>query len=382
MAPRHQWDDSRRMERRWLASVAIIGVLIGGAWVTPLPAEAAQPNQLRAPTVSPRAGTTATTFVFTVIYEGRDPAASVAATVGGQTVPLALVSGSASNGTYSGASTLAEGTWTVTFTADAERGNDPVLGGGSVQVVAATPVPAPIVTATPVPAPVTPAPTAPPAGPIPPVPAAPLAPAPAAPVATAAPGETPAAAPGGTSAPDASGEAAAGPALPSDGAAGAPRGAIFTTEPTVAPAGVALVSGPDFGETDWVWRLMLGGLGLIGLVGLWGILLGRRDRRRQRAEQAGLAAAMAGPVPAAVADHPRTPAVWELDAQLEEERIGTVDFLPVADDDTDEAPAVAAADPSPKRVNSRTARLEAARTRRAPSRRKQVLEADEGAGSA
>jgi hypothetical protein len=152
----------------------------------------------------------------------------------------------------------------------------------------------------------------------------------------------------------------------------------------VAPAGAGLVSGGAFGDTDWVWRLMLGGLGLIGLVGLWGLLLGARDRRRRRAEQSALVAAMAGTVPAAVDDRqPRAPAVWELDAQLEEERIGTVDFLPVAaDEPPEEAPVAPAPDPSPKRVNPRSARIEAARTHRPPSRRRQILEGEEGIGSA
>lgn len=363
--------DPRRMERRRWASVATLGLAFAALCAVPAQTWAAQPNQLLSPSVTPAAGTPATTFVFSVRYEGRDPALSVVATAGGQTIALALVSGTTTSGTYSGASALPAGTWAVTFIADAERGNDPVAAGGTVQVVAPTPVPTPIPpppAATPPPVVVVPAPTAPPAG---------QTPAPA--------GQTPAPAPSGAQASPADGSSpgSSGTPLPSEAIPGAAGGGVFSAAPSAAPDGAGPISPQPFRGTDWLWPLLLGGLVLIGLVGAWGLLLGARDRRRREAEQAALVAAMPSTVLAADPERARTPAVWELDAQLEEERIGTVDFLPLGKDDASQAaPAAVATASPPKRLSPRLARLEAARTRHPASARRHLLEGDDGVGSA
>lgn len=369
--------DPRGMEPRRWASVATLGLAFAAACAMPGPAWGAQPNQLLSPQVSPRAGTPTTTFVFSVSYEGRDPASSVVATVAGQTVILGLVSGTTSSGVFSGGSQLPAGTWAVTFVADAARGNDPTASGGTVQVAAPTPVPTPI--PTPVPPP-TPAPTPPPVvvvpapTPTPPPAGGPGVPAPAStptPVAAPIDGQEP---PAGAPAPGSSGE----PVPPAqDAVTGTAGGGVFSAAPSAAPIGGSLVSPEVFRRTDWLWPLLLGGLGVIGLVAAWGLLLGARDRRRRQAEQAALVASMPSMSPAADPEQARTAAVWELDAQLEEETIGTVDFLPLGKDDAVEEPAVVlpAAAP-PKRVSPRVARLEAARTRRPASTRRRLLEGD------
>ena len=358
--------DPRGMDLRRWASVATLGLVFAAVCALPAQTMAAQPNQLLSPSVSPGAGTPATTFFFSVRYEGRDPATSIVATVGGQTVGLTLVSGTTSSGTYSGASQLPAGTWTVTFIADAERGNDPVAAGGTVQVVAPTPVPTPIPpppAATPPPVVVVPAPTAPPAG---------QTPAPA--------GQTPAPAPSGAQASPADGTSpgSSGTPLASEAVPGTAGGGAFSAAPSAAPDGAGPISPQGFRGTEWLWPLLLGGLALIGLVGAWGLLLGARDRRRRQAEQAALVAAMPSTVLAADPERARAPAVWELDAQLEEERIGTVDFLPLGKEEaTAEAPSVLATAFPEKRVSPRVARLEAARTIRPASSRRQLLEGAE-----
>ncbi|MBA3688548.1 MAG: hypothetical protein H0W81_06950, partial [Chloroflexi bacterium] len=67
--------------------------------------------------VTPKTGTTATTFQFAVHFVGTntDQAVAVSASVAGRTVPLSLSSGTARNGTWTGPSTLPAGSWTVTY---------------------------------------------------------------------------------------------------------------------------------------------------------------------------------------------------------------------------------------------------------------------------
>lgn len=363
------------MEPRRSASVATLGLLLAAALALPAHAWAAQPNQLLSPSVSPGAGTTATTFVFSVRYEGRDPALSVLAIAAGQTVSLALVSGTASSGVFTGGAQLPAGTWTVTFSADASRGNDPTTGGGNVQVAAPTPMPTPIPTAVPPP---TPASTPPPVVVVP----EPTAP-PAAPIATP-PGQAPLPAPVGPQPGPAHGGSAPGSAesLASPPVAGAAGGGVFSPAPNdsdgggAAAGGGSLVPGQQLRGTEWLWPVMLGGLGVIGLVAAWGLLVAARDRRRREAEQAALVAAMPSTV-REEQEREREASVWELDAQLEEETIGTVDFLPVGKDDAvEEAPATPSAAPPFKRLSPRVARLEAARARRPASTRRRLLEDD------
>jgi len=295
-------------------------------------------------------------------------------------VNLALVSGTTSNGVWSGGAQLPAGNWAVNFSAVATRGNSPTTGGGTVQVAAPTPV------ATPVPAPVPP-PTAPPTPP-PVIVAPPPTPPPAGPTAPTPATPTPVAAPAGAQAPPAGTTASAAPgvAVPSaqDAVAGTAGGGVFSPAPSAAAIGGTGLAQTLPGRTDWLWPVMFGGVGLIALVATWGLLVGARDRRRRQAEQAALVAAMPTIGPTAPdAEKARTAAVWELDAQLEEERIGTVDFLPIGKDEAaDETAALLAAAPPAKRVSPRVARLEAARTRRPAASRRRLLEGDEGVGSA
>lgn len=117
------------MPARALVLLALLAALLGA----PSPASAAG-NTLSAASVTPRTGSTATPFAFSVRYEGRFDAAAVVVSVGGETVPMALVAGSALVGTWAGTTTLPAGTWPVTFTATGKRGNAPALDGGSVTV--------------------------------------------------------------------------------------------------------------------------------------------------------------------------------------------------------------------------------------------------------
>lgn len=135
--------------------LAMCCLLLGSGPVT-----AAAPNQLRNGSVTPGAGTTQTTFVFSVDYSSeRDFAAtSVVAVVAGRSIRLSLASGSATAGTYRGSAGLPAGRWPVSFEAQATQGPIATLVGPTVTVTApaATPKPVP---GTPKPVPVTPAPT-------------------------------------------------------------------------------------------------------------------------------------------------------------------------------------------------------------------------------
>jgi hypothetical protein len=347
--------------RRW-ASVATLGLLLAGSAALPAQTWAAQPNQLVAPTVSPRGGTTATSFVFSVTYEARDPALSVVAIVGGQTVGLALVSGTTTSGTYRGESQLPAGSWTVTFSADAERGNDPTAPGGTVQVDVPTPTPTPIPAPTAPPAIATPAPTPPPAGPIAP-PAATPTPLPGA--TDSQPPDNEATEPGSSTAP-----------VPSllEEHVGTPGGAVFSSLPSPAAGAIGSTSPDGPRASSAVMPIMVGGLGLIAVVAASGLWLGAR-RRRQQPEAAAPSPTEAGPIAPVDKGGPRPSAVWELDAQLEDATIGTVDYLPLDDvEAVGEPPADLAAAPPPKRVSPRVARLEAARSKRPASTRRSIVD--------
>lgn len=156
------------MLKHCMLVLAIIAALIGA----PTNVSAAG-NELSAAQAGPASGTTATTFTFTVTYDGRFPATSVTASVAGRTLAMSRVAGSLSSGTWSASSTLPAGTWPVTFAAVPERGNSASLAGPTVTVAAvtpppaATPTPAPKATPAPVPAPVptsVPTPEVPPGG--------------------------------------------------------------------------------------------------------------------------------------------------------------------------------------------------------------------------
>jgi len=350
------------MEPRRSACLAILGLLLAAAWGLPAQTWAAQPNQLVAPSVSPRVGTPATTFVFSVTYEGRDPASAVVAIVAGQTVGLALVSGTTTSGTFRGESQLPAGIWTVTFMADAARGNDPTADGGTTQVDAPTPIPTPIPAPTAPPAVATPAPTPPPAGPIAPAPATPT------PLPAQINSQSPTdgvSAPGSSTAPVPSSQ---------EEHAGTPGGAVFSSLPSAAPGAVGSIRPEADAATDTVLPIMLGGLGVIAVVAASGLLLGARGRRRQQPEAAALSATEAGLIAPTDKEKARASSVWELDAQLEDERIGTVDYLPLENGEAvGEPPADLPTATPPKRVNPRAARIEAARSHRPASQRRSLL---------
>ena len=201
-------------------------------------------NDLQNGSVTPSAGTTATQFTFQVDYIG-SAAISVSARLSGAssgitTVPLALVSGSSTDGTYRTTTALAADTYTVSFRADASSQNDPVENLGTLvvsPVPTPTPRPTPVPTAAPTPPP-TPRPTARPT----PRPTAAPTPGPGAtpqpPGATPQPGDTPGAPPssaagsaGGSIAPSATEGTLAGNPTPATSAGGGNAPASGSADP-------------------------------------------------------------------------------------------------------------------------------------------------------
>lgn len=168
-----QWTDNngqrapvvRLRALRFLAAALLVLVFASA----PTPALAV--SVLSDASVTPTNGTTATVFTFGVHYSSTgspaQPAQSVSAQVGGVTVPLVRVSGSANDGTWQGTATLPAGTWDVIFSAVSASPPAPLLGP-QVTVTgppaptpspAPTPTPTPQPTATPTPATPTPRPT-------------------------------------------------------------------------------------------------------------------------------------------------------------------------------------------------------------------------------
>jgi len=232
------------MTRRWLRA-PLLAVTLLLTLAVPAPAQAAR-NTLSNPTASPLSGTTSTTFTFTVHYEGA--AASVTATIAGRTLPMGVVAGTSSNGTFAVSTTLPVGSWPVTFVATA-RGNPADLVGPTVTVMS-TATPRPTTGATPPPA--TAPPTPPPTPQPPPITATPLPPTP--------PSTT--ASPVGSGSPDISGFIG---------------GFIRTPPPSPTPDAAPAVEGPGVG--DEMWTLVTGGLialSVLALLGMVGILRTRR----------------------------------------------------------------------------------------------------------
>jgi hypothetical protein len=175
--PRRSPRQSGNQPQHWLGPIAIALTTASlVAALAPLVATAAA-NELSDGSVTPTTGTHLTVFVFRVTYASSQgfPATSVFANVGNTTVPMALESGSETDGTYEGASTLPAGSWPVVFEADAAQGTDPVLAGPTVTVIGPspppTPTPAPTPRQTPRPTvapipPATPRPTSPVFGPL------------------------------------------------------------------------------------------------------------------------------------------------------------------------------------------------------------------------
>ena len=147
--------ETERPRAHLLASSVLFLVLFAMAAVFTSPVAAA--DELRNGSVTPALGTTQTSFAFSVDYvtpSAPQEASAVTAVVGPTSVGLSLTAGTATNGTWTGQSTLPAGTWQVTFVAETP-GSDPTLAGPTVVVVGPPP------TATPTPVP-TPPPTAPP----------------------------------------------------------------------------------------------------------------------------------------------------------------------------------------------------------------------------
>jgi hypothetical protein len=162
---------------------------------------------------------------------------------------MGVISGSSSNGTFGGTTTLPVGSWPVTFFADASTGKDDRLVGPTVTVTSgATPRPtvAPTPTSAPPPTPVpTPAP--------PPLTATPL---------QATPLPSTAASPAGSGSP---------------GASGFIGGFLLTPAPTSTPEPAPALEAPAVG--DEMWTLVTGGLialSALALLAMVGILRTRR----------------------------------------------------------------------------------------------------------
>jgi hypothetical protein len=311
-----------------------LGAGLFAAALVAAPAVAAAGNTLDAASVSPGSGTTATNFTFSVHYSSRRGLAprSVHASAGGRTVTLSLVSGTAADGIYRGVGRLPVGSWNVLFTATVSQGKGGILAGPTIKVA---PVATPTLAPTPRPAAVTtPAPQV-----LPPVAPA----APAAPTAVVIPPAAPAP------------KAAAPVATPKQKA---PAAVITKTSPAPAhshpPSSVALPAPTE--DTQQLSNMMLGGVGVIGLVAaFWFLIAGRRRD---------------APVPEAIPEvavappkaPPKPPAPWEADTQLDDEPIGTVDYLPLGAGEAIGTPPPK--QPRAPRTNPHAARIQAARNSR------------------
>ena len=297
--------------RRGFLVLAILTALVGA----PSAALAAPPNALAAPAAAPPAGTTATTFGFSVQYvsTGGNAATGVTASVAGRTVTMRLAAGTATAGTWTASTTLPSGSWPVTFRAVAAKGPQPTVTGPTVVVL---PEPAPMTTespsvhgptptpsrqasivdgggiATPTAAPANPAATPGAGGSAAAEPrassdAAPVAPAPAASFGAPAPEGAPA--PGAV------------PGTAGTGATPVP-GAVTSVTPdpaSLSPVGRARsTDGPlgDASSTTWaIMVLGLVGVAVVALAGTGWLLLGSRRRRGDPT-----VTVTAGPAPAAV----------------------------------------------------------------------------------
>jgi hypothetical protein len=124
--------------RRSILVLATMAALL----VAPSSVLAAQPNELRAPAINPRSGSTLTPFELSVQYRSSagNPAQSVTASLAGLTVPLSLVSGTAVKGTWTRALLLPSGSWTVSFHATVASGPQPTVSAGTVTVGSGAPL--------------------------------------------------------------------------------------------------------------------------------------------------------------------------------------------------------------------------------------------------
>jgi hypothetical protein len=314
-----------------LRRVALGAGLFAAALVV-APLVAAAGNALDGASVSPGSGTTATDFRFSVHYSSRQGHApsKVTASAGAKTVTLSLVSGTAGDGIYRGSARLPVGSWKVVFSATVSQGKSPTLAGPTVNVTAApVATPKPVSKPPPVvaPAPVVPQPP-PPVPPaaviIAPAPPASAAPAPAAPVAS--PKAKVSAAPVARKA-----SPAAHSAAPSSNA----------------------VPAPTKDQQQQLSNLMLGGVGVIGLIAaFWFLLAGRRGS--EPVEEAVPEVAVHRPP-----EKPAAPDPWDAAQRLDDEPIGTVDYLPLGNGEAIGTPPPA--EPRRRGTNPHAARIQAAR---------------------
>ena len=259
------------------ASVILATLVLPAVFASPVAAA----NELRNGSVTPTLGTTQTTFAFSVDYvtpSAQQAASSVTAVVGPASVGLRLTAGTATDGTWTGQSTLPAGTWQVTFVA-ATQGSDPTLAGPTVVVVGPpptatpTPVPTPPPTATPPPATPTPAPTA-----NPPRPTGTPPPTFGPPIPSGTPDASAQATPTGSPSPSRS--ARATPSASATGAASEsarPSGAGAPSLPS--PSAQAAEGSSDTAGGTNPWLFVGGGLAFLGALILGDQLLLRRAAR-------------------------------------------------------------------------------------------------------
>lgn len=291
--------------RAWLRFALLIAALALSATLATPGAVRAAPPSLSNGTVTPVSGTTATTFVFAVTYTGSKPASSVTASVANRTVSLSRISGTATDGRYSGSSLLPAGNWPVVFQASSTGADPKPLAGPTVLVTPPFPPPTPRPTPAGTPAAsATPAPTS---TRVPSSPPSPIAPTPL---------------PSGVASPS------AGTGEPSSSGEPTPFGTTVGGESSSAAATASPPGGPSAGNGDVEQQLttfLTGGVAAVGLLGVIGFAAIYADRRR-RAASPPTRPLGAQPLPSAPAPKVRASRTggWE-DYALDNEPIGTVE---------------------------------------------------------
>jgi hypothetical protein len=273
------------MSRRRVTVLLAIMAALAGA---PSSVSAAAPNALSEATVLPASGDTSTLFFVTVRYSSPagNPTTGVTVQVGAHQANLALISGTTTDGIWSGTITAAPGSWDVTVQAAVAKGPQPSVLAGSI-IVAGEPQP-----------PASPSDGGPPSfgsgsggdgGAIPSTPApAPVTPPPTVTVATPAPARS-------SSEPDpplppthpAPGVAAVGPGRGGEGPTRTPRPEPAGSDDPApqspdASATVGAFPGPVGGNDDLSGVLFWGMLGVVAVAlagSAWIFLAVRRDRR-------------------------------------------------------------------------------------------------------
>lgn len=126
----------------WRRASTVLAML-AALMMAPSSMSAAKPNELTAPSVLPTSGSTTTTFVLSVRYrsEAGNPASTVTATVAGQTMLMAITSGTTVDGTWTASTQLPAGSWTVQYSAVVAKGPVPTVESGTVTVAGNQPSP-------------------------------------------------------------------------------------------------------------------------------------------------------------------------------------------------------------------------------------------------